>query len=68
MGSTLTTENHRALILERFAKAWDKRKDLSLGELIAAAVDDTAIGLMTDVQLAEAVERYVLLSHAPESP
>ena len=68
MPSTLRNDTRRALTLERIAKAWDKRADLSLGELFAAALDDAAIGLMTDTEIVEAIERYVLLGEAPPSP
>ena len=69
MASTLRNDTRRALTLERIAKAWDKRADLSLGELFAAALDDAAIGLMTDTEIVEAIERYVLLGgEAPPSP
>lgn len=61
MGSTQRHNTARALFLERLAKAWDKRPDLTFGELIAASVDDAAIGIMSDVEVATAIERFVLL-------
>jgi len=61
MSVTQPNEVHRALLLGRIAKAWDKRPDLSFGEILAASIDDTALGIMTDTEIAEAIERFVLL-------
>lgn len=61
MPSTLRNDTRRALTLERIAKAWDKRPDLSLGELLAGAMDDRALALMSDTEIVEGIERFVLL-------
>jgi hypothetical protein len=73
MGSTLRNDVSGAIILERIAKSWDKRRDLTLGQLLYEALQDqigtdqpveVAVNLrrLTDVQLSEAVERFVLRS------
>lgn len=61
VASTMRNDTRRALLLERLAKAWDKRADLSFGELLVGAMDDRALALMTDTEIAESVERFVLL-------
>ena len=71
MGSTLRNDVSGAIILERLAKSWDKRRDLTLGQLLYEALQEqvgtdqpveVAVNLrrLTDVQLSEAVERFVL--------
>jgi hypothetical protein len=73
MGSTLRNDVSGAIILERVAKSWDKRRDLTLGQLLYEALQgqigtdqpvEVAVNLrrLTDVQLSEAVERFVLRS------
>ena len=73
MGSTLRNDVSGAIILERIAKSWDKRRDLTLGQLLYEALQEqigtdqpveVAVNLrrLTDVQLSEAVERFVLRS------
>jgi hypothetical protein len=73
MGSTLRNDVSGAIILERIAKSWDKRRDLTLGQLLYEALQDqigtdqpveVAVNLrrLTDAQLSEAVERFVLRS------
>jgi hypothetical protein len=61
MSSTLRNDTRRALALARIATAGDKRPDLSLGELIASSLDVTKLARMGDTEIAEAVERFVLL-------
>jgi hypothetical protein len=63
--STTRLSTHRATILARLAAAWDKRPDLTLGELLAKATgqqdDDGPMYRLGDVKLAEEIERFVLL-------
>ncbi len=40
MGSTLRNDTRAAIFLERIAKAWDKRHDLSFGQLLYEALQD----------------------------
>ena len=74
MSSTARGEFSRANTLARIAIAWDKRPDLTFGELIARAlafstlakVGDTPetfarLEAFDDGYLADAVERFVLL-------
>jgi len=61
-------ENHRANILGRIAVAWDKRPDLSLGELIAVSLDDEAIGIMSDDAVVVAIEHYVMFGRRRGAP
>lgn len=71
MGSTLRNDISAALFLERIAKSWDKRRDLTLGQLLYESLQDhvghdvpldVAVNLrrLTDTQIAEAIERFVL--------
>jgi len=75
MASTLRNDTRRALVLERLAKAGDKRPDLSLGQLIAGGLDTTglfdlyehmdahavkeALERMSDTEIIERIERFV---------
>lgn len=71
MGSTLRNDTRRALFLERLAKSWDKRGDLSFGELLAASLPPPVLShivQLDDVAIAEAVERFVLLGGADTDP
>jgi len=57
---------HRAVLMGRLAKAWDKRSDLGLVELLRAATEHYGILpehllLIDDKRLIELVERFVLL-------
>lgn len=67
MGSTIRNDTSKALFLERIAKAWDKVPNLSFGELISKAMEedtgwlDTPMSDYSNKQIAEAIERYVLL-------
>jgi hypothetical protein len=67
MATTLKTTTGGAIFLERIARAWDKRDDLTFGQLIYESLVgdhplDAAINLrrLDDRQIAEAVERFVL--------
>jgi len=73
MGSTLKNDISAALFLERIARSWDKRRDLTLGQLLYEALQEqfatdqpveVAVNLrrLTDTQVAEAIERFVLRS------
>jgi hypothetical protein len=69
MASSTRIDVYRANYLGRLARSWEKCKDLTFGEMIAAALDDRALGLMSDVEIAEAVERFALLEHkGPPDP
>lgn len=62
MPSSHRVEIHRAVALQRIARAWDKRPDLTLGELIAEATyGEPALRSMTDEQLLGLIEKLVLL-------
>jgi hypothetical protein len=73
MISTSRTEVKRANLLARIAVAWDKRPELSFGELIARSLAHSTLAQIgtpetfarleafDDGYLAEAVERFVLL-------
>jgi hypothetical protein len=70
--STLRNDTRRAVALGRIATAWDKKPELRFGQLLVLALQadnespifevtvDT-IERMDDTQLAELIERYVLL-------
>lgn len=68
MGSTLRNDTSAAIFLERLAKAWDKRRDLTFGQLLYESLQDgdqpvnAALNMrrFEDHQIAEAVERFVL--------
>ncbi len=47
MGSTLRNDTSAAIFLERLAKAWDKRRDLTFGELLYEVLqeDDQFVGV-----------------------
>jgi hypothetical protein len=67
MTSTLRNDTRRALALERLAKAGDKRADLTLGQLLAGALDGGPdLRTLSDTELVEAVERFVLLDPGGE--
>ncbi len=61
MAITQSTKVTRAVFLGRIAESWEKRPDLSFGELLAAAIDDSALGIMSDAEIAHAIERFLLL-------
>lgn len=66
VGSTLRNDTSKALLLERFAKAWDKRPDLTFGQLIDyATADFVDLDLETDSTIIQAIERFVLLGPKP---
>jgi len=64
----------KPLFLERLLKAWEKRPDLTLGQIISGAVlltspTDMVIAHLLrigDRELAEAVERFVLMDEPSE--
>lgn len=73
MGSTLRNDNTVAVFLDRLCRSMLKKPDLTFGQLLYEALQDqigadspveVAVNMrrLTDVQLAEAVERYVLKS------
>jgi hypothetical protein len=80
VGSTQRNDTRRAIHLERLSRASDKRPDLSLGRLLAGALDKRGftsaeerlalgrIGEMDGSALAAAIERFVLLDAQPGSP
>jgi len=43
MGSTLRNDTRAAVFLERLAKAWDKRGDLTFGQLLYEALGDMPV-------------------------
>lgn len=61
-------DNRRVLTLERIARSWDMRPELSLGQLLAGALalgdlDSLTIAKllrMTDHELADAIDRYAI--------
>lgn len=67
--SSIRFDPAKAVLLQRLLKAWEKRPELSLGQLLAggvmvAAPDRLALAHLLrigDTELAEAVERFVLL-------
>ena len=61
MGSTLRNDTRHAVILSRIAKAWDKRADLTLMELLEGALGAASPALaLSDDELAEKIERFVM--------
>jgi hypothetical protein len=66
-GSKSTQDVVRAVFLGRILKAWEKAPSLTFGALIVESLAQvTALDRVTDNELAEAVERYVLLRHNRE--
>lgn len=66
MSSSATIDIKRVIVLQRIAKAWDKRPDLSLGALVArswSVLEDRVedLGAIDDDKLIELIERFVLL-------
>lgn len=61
----------KALFLSRLLKAWEKVPDTRLGALIADALGHQGLltpahlELLSDKELIEAIERYVLLGFIP---
>jgi hypothetical protein len=71
MGSTQRNDHAVAIFLDRLCRSMLKRPDLTLGQLLYEALQasvgadqpvEVAVNLrrLTDVQVAEAVERFVL--------
>lgn len=66
MASTDKFDMRRALFLERLVKAWDKAPDMRMGQLLVEALgmqgpfDVLSLRTLEDMQLAEAIERFVL--------
>lgn len=58
MASTLRADVHRAQFLARLAKSWDKRPDLSFGELLSGALEIPKT--LSDEEIAKTVERFVM--------
>jgi hypothetical protein len=67
MGSTLRNDTSKALFLERIARAWDKRPELTFGQLLDFATSAFTTGLLhaTDTEIIQAVEHFVLLGRSP---
>jgi hypothetical protein len=70
--SSVRNDTRRAVLLARIATAWDKRADLRLGQLLVQSIKSTNpspifeptldyLDKIDDQQLAEAIERLVLL-------
>lgn len=70
--SSMTIDVRKALMLERLLKAWEKRPELGLGQLLAGALTSAApesfvlahLLRVSDSELAEAVEKFVLMERA----
>jgi hypothetical protein len=78
MGSTLKVDTRRAMYLERIGRTWDKRPDLTFGELLAGGLDILLddglegehmllrVKVAADHEIARAIERFVRI--APDPP
>lgn len=66
MGSTARNDTRRALFLERLARSWDKRPDLTFGEILGGAFKADVFEHMTDDVLAQVVEHFVDPDPEPE--
>lgn len=61
MSSTARNDTKHAIFLSDLAKEWDKRPELSFGELMAGSLDSfvlARIGQLADAQIVEAVRRF----------
>lgn len=63
--SATTFDPHRALVLERLCKSWDKVPEMKFGELITDALAymhmaPSTLGRLDDERLAEIVEHYLM--------
>ena len=71
--SSIRFDPARAVFLERALKAWEKRPEMTFGQLVLGAVmaacpdhlSQAHMLNMSDRELAEALERYVLLDGPP---
>lgn len=63
MGTMRNFDAHKAVILERILRAWEKSPDMKLGELFRAAADFSGKELdgLSDEELCVIVERFTLL-------
>jgi len=61
--ATKPFEPHKAIILERVLRAWEKCQGSTLGELIedAGAFSGKSLSLMNDQELCDTLERFALL-------
>ena len=66
MGSTARNDFRPAMFLERIARAWDKRRDLTFGALLAGALDGSPSPRdLLDEEIALAIERFVMYDPGP---
>jgi hypothetical protein len=69
MATLRSLDVRKPLLFERILRAWEKRPEMTLGQLLSGAVVQSApegmvlahLLRMTDLELAEAVERFVLV-------
>ena len=71
MGSTLRNDTHRAVFLAEIAKAWDRRPDLSFGELLGLSFtyeERERIAQIIDATFIASIKRAVEHTNAPPTP